>query len=142
LIDIRVGVSVKIWKASTVALLAATSLWTQVAYTAEQPARHVIALADDYVAQYTKSFPEMATFSGVTLEHHDGLSDNSLAAMKRWQGLEDRWSQELARIDAASLFGKPEWVVLGFLKEAVESSRQLRVCKYELWPVNHRKTAR
>jgi len=78
----------------------------------------------------------MATFSGVTLKHHDGLSDNSLAALKRWQALEDDWSKELAKIDSAQLFGKPEWVVLGFLREAVESSRQLRVCKHELWPVN------
>lgn len=81
-------------------------------------------------------FPEAATFSGMTLEHHDGLTDNSLAALKRWEAQEDSWSKELAKIDSAQLFGKPEWVALGFLREAVEASRQLRVCRYELWPVN------
>ncbi len=116
--------------------MVAVSLWMGGANAAEQSTQQVISLADSYVAEYTKTFPEMATFSGVKQEHHDGLSDNSLAALKRWQVLEDGWSKELARIDSAPLFGKPEWVVLGFLREAVESSRQLRVCKYELWPVN------
>jgi uncharacterized protein (DUF885 family) len=125
------------------AIAMATLLWTAVANAAEQPkprieghAARVVELADTYVAEYIKSFPEQATFSGVTLPHHDGLSDNSLAALERWEGLEDSWSKELAKIDSAALFGKPEWVVLGFLREAVEASRQLRVCRYELWPVN------
>jgi uncharacterized protein (DUF885 family) len=119
------------------------ALWAGVGNTAEQSAppnqntaARVVTLADNYVAEYVKTFPESAVFSGMTLEHHDGLSDNSPAGLKRWQALEDGWSKELAGIDAAQLFGTPEWVVLGFLREAVESSRQLRVCKYELWPVN------
>ncbi|MFC4313840.1 DUF885 domain-containing protein [Steroidobacter flavus] len=119
------------------------TLWAGVANTAEQStppnqntAARVVTLADNYVAEYVKNFPEAAVFSGMTVEHQDGLSDNSLAALKRWQTLEDGWSKELAKIDSAALFGQPEWVVLGFLREAVESSRQLRVCKYELWPVN------
>ncbi len=122
---------------------AVVALWAGVASTAEQSSppnqnigARVVALADNYVAEYVKNFPEAAVFGGMTLEHQDGLSDNSLAALKRWQALEDGWSRELAKIDSAQLFGKPEWVVLGFLREAVESSRQLRVCKYELWPVN------
>jgi uncharacterized protein (DUF885 family) len=127
---------VKIWNTSVAAMVFATSLWTGVANTAEQSAPRVIALADSYVAEYTQNFPEMAAFSGMTQAHHDGLSDNSLAGLKRWQALEDNWSRQLAKIDSAQLFGKPEWVVLGFLREAVESSRELRVCKYELWPVN------
>ncbi|MBL8268912.1 DUF885 domain-containing protein [Steroidobacter sp.] len=121
----------------------ATTLWAGVANTAEQPtpptnaiAARVTALADSYVAEYAKTFPEAATFSGMTLEHHDGLTDNSLAALKRWEAQEDSWAKELAKIDSAQLFGKPEWVALGFLREAVEASRQLRVCRYELWPVN------
>jgi uncharacterized protein (DUF885 family) len=110
-------------------------MWAGDANTADQSTR-VTALADTYVAEFVKAFPEQAMFSGMTLAHHDGLTDNSLAALARWQALEDGWSSELARIDSAQLFGKPEWVALGFLREAVESSRQLRVCRYELWPVN------
>lgn len=125
------------------AAVIATSLWAGIAYTAEQStpqidktAARVVTLADNYVEAYAASFPEQAEFGGMTLKHHDGLTDNSSAALKRWEALEDGWSRELATIDSARLFGKPEWVVLGFLREAVESSRQLRVCHYELWPVN------
>ena len=125
----------KTWSTSAAAITAATALWAGDANAADQSTR-VTALADTYVAEFVKAFPEQAMFSGMTLTHHDGLSDNSLAALTRWQALEDGWSRELAKIDSAQLFGKPEWVALGFLREAVESSRQLRVCRYELWPVN------
>lgn len=125
------------------AIVISAGLWAGVANTAEQAtppiaktAARVVALADNYVAAYAETFPENAEFSGMTLERHDGLTDNSLAALKRWETREDGWSKELATIDSAALFGKPEWVVLGFLREAVESSRQLRVCRQELWPVN------
>ena len=133
----------KTWGTSAAAIAVATSLWAGATQAADQStpqvaktAARVIALADTYVAEFAKSFPEQAMFSGMTLQHHDGLTDNSLAALKRWQALEDSWSAELAKIDSAQLFGKPEWVALGFLREAVDSSRQLRVCRYELWPVN------
>jgi uncharacterized protein (DUF885 family) len=126
---------VKTWGISAAALAVATGMWAGDANTADQSTR-VTALADTYVAEFVKAFPEQAMFSGMTLAHHDGLTDNSLAALARWQALEDGWSSELAKIDSAQLFGKPEWVALGFLREAVESSRQLRVCRYELWPVN------
>ena len=125
----------KTWGMSAAAIAIATGLWAGDANTADQSTR-VTALADTYVAEYVKAFPEQAMFSGMTLPHHDELTDNSLAALARWQALEDGWSRELAKIDSAQLFGKPEWVALGFLREAVESSRQLRVCRYELWPVN------
>ena len=125
----------KTWSTSAAALAVATGMWAGDANAADQSTR-VTALADTYVAEFVKAFPEQAMFSGMTLTHHDGLSDNSLAALTRWQALEDGWSRELAKIDSAQLFGKPEWVALGFLREAVESSRQLRVCRYELWPVN------
>jgi uncharacterized protein (DUF885 family) len=130
-------------KTLSATVAAIVALWAGVGNTAEQStppkqntAARVVTLADNYVAEYVKNFPEAAVFSGMTVAHQDGLTDNSLAALKRWQALEDGWSKELAKIDSAALFGKPEWVVLGFLREAVESSRQLRVCKYELWPVN------
>lgn len=121
---------------AAIATLISIALWAGAANSAEPPAARVIALADDYVARYSDAFPEQAEFGGMTLQRHDRFTDNSLAAVKRWEALEDGWHQELAKIDSGALFGTPEWVVLGFLREAVESSRQLRVCRYELWPVN------
>lgn len=121
---------------SIASMVAAAILCSASAAATEQPALRIEKLADDYVAEYTRRFPEQAVFAGVTLEHHDSLTDNSLAALQEWQALEDGWAAQLDKIDSASMFGKPEWVALGFLREAVESSRQMRVCRYELWPVS------
>jgi uncharacterized protein (DUF885 family) len=96
----------------------------------------VTRLADAYVAEFVRRFPDSAELSGLAVARHDGLTDNSLAALREWQALEDGWAQELERLDAAVLRGRPEWITHGFLKEAVESSRRTRVCRYELWPVN------
>lgn len=99
-------------------------------------AAQVTRLADAYVAEFVTHFPESAELSGLSVARHDALADNSLDALRRWQGLEDRWAQEIEPIDAALLRGRPEWITLGFLDEAIESSRRVRVCRYELWPVN------
>ncbi len=93
-------------------------------------------LADEYVAEYVREFPEAAELSGLPVERHDGLTDNSMAGVRRWLAHEDRWARELASMNLAELEGRPEWVTLGFLKEAVESSRAMRVCQYWYWPVN------
>ena len=99
---------------------------------ADEPTR----LADDYVREYVARFPEGAELSGLQVERHDGLTDNSLAALADWQRFEDRLAERLAPLRLADFEGRPEWVTLGFLQEAVASSRQARVCRYELWPVN------
>jgi len=104
---------------------------------AQEPrAAQVKQLADAYVAEFVRRFPADAELNGLSLEHHDTLGDNSLEALRGWQALEDRWAGAIAKIDEGALRGHPEWITLGFLKEALESSRQLRVCHYELWPVN------
>ena len=98
-------------------------------------AANVTELADEYVAAVKESFPESATFSGLTLERHDGLSDNSQAAREKWEAFEDRIAREVAAIDSSKL-SQADWVIHGFLREAVEASRATRVCRNDLWPVN------
>ena len=117
---------------------AGLSLFTYVPAIAATPgsAQDVHRLADAYVAEFIQRFPEAAIFSGLTLPQHDGLSDNSLPALREWEKLEDRWQLQLNQIDGNALRGTPEWITYGFLKEAIESSRQLRICHNELWPVN------
>src|SRR5688500_11015909 len=94
---------------------------------ANASAADVTRLTDEYVAAVKESYPEVATFSGLTLDRHDGLMDNSQAGRKRWEAFEDRIAKEVAAIDSAPLRGKPEWVIHGFLREAVESGRVTRV---------------
>ncbi len=97
----------------------------------------VTRLADAYVAEFMARFPDQAELGGLTIERHDTLSDNSLEALRAWQKLEDDWAKEIESLDASALRGRPEWTTHGFLREAVEASRRARVCRAELWTVNH-----
>lgn len=103
----------------------------------QRAANEVTRLADAYVAAFLARFPDRAELDGIALERHDRLPDNSSTALDAWHDLEDGWAAAVDRIDAAPLVGRPEWVTLGFLREALEGSRGARICRYELWPVNH-----
>src|SRR6266849_6603824 len=93
----------------------------------------IVRLADEYVAEFIARFPDWAELSAIPLPRHDGFRDNSLAAEVAWEKLEDAWAERLSAIDPRPLFGQPEWVTLGFLRETIEASRQQRVCRRELW---------
>jgi uncharacterized protein (DUF885 family) len=94
-------------------------------------------MADEYMKEALARYPEQAEFLGLPEAVHDRLTDNSLEALQAWQEKEDRWSAELSRIDASSLWGRPEWLTFGYLREMVEASRGTRIARSELWPVNH-----
>jgi len=103
----------------------------------EALADRVTMLADEYVKEAPFRFPELAAFLGWADAPQDRLTDNSLEALHAWQEKEDRWAAELSRIDASSLWGRPEWLTFGYLHEIVEASRAARIARSELWPVNH-----
>lgn len=126
------------------ARLAAVSLLLAVAAGPALPAEtraaadaaKVTKLAEEFVREFIARNPEMATFAGLAEAPNDRLSDNSLASLKAWQAKEDGWLAQLAAIDGASLWGRPEWVTYGFLREALEGSKASRIARLELWPVN------
>lgn len=99
-------------------------------------AERVTKLADEYVAQYLNRFPDSALLSGMEPPTLDHLSDNSPKAIAEWRRLEDGWWKALGEIDADGLYGKQEWITYGFLHEALETSRGLRICRNELWHVS------
>ena len=103
---------------------------------APDAAEQVTRLADEYVREYIARNPEMATFEGLPDAPDDKLSDNSLEALAAWQAKEDGWLSRLAAINGASLWGRPEWLTYGFLREALEASKGMRIARTELWPVN------
>lgn len=99
-------------------------------------ARQVIAIADDYLAGWRDAFPEANTTNGIPGARHDRLSDNSAAAERAWQEKENRWLEQMRRIDPASLIGRPEWVTYGLLREELEASKGMRACNYRVWNVS------
>ena len=104
---------------------------------AQRVAAEVMRLADAYVTEYLARFPDRAELEGLNVGRHDRLTDNSPEADDAWRTLVDGWADSLEPLDPALLIGRPESITYGFLKEALESARRVRVCRYELWPVNH-----
>ncbi len=100
-------------------------------------ATHTVnALADRYYQFRLRVQPELAYFSGIEISQHDRLYDNSPQALALEQATEDQLLRELEQIDEAALVGSVGWITHGFLKQALTSSRDLRVCKSELWTVS------
>jgi uncharacterized protein (DUF885 family) len=100
---------------------------------ADSLARQVTSLADEVMQTALTRSPELATFLGLPGMRHEGLSDNSLQAMVRYQAADDDFARRVLAIDPEPLVGREEYVTLGFLREAAQSGAQGRVCRNELW---------
>ena len=127
-----------------VALLAACTLGLQACQ--QQPAPEieaatdavatVTAIADRYYAFALTTTPELAYFSGVEIERHDGFTDNNPAAREAAQVEIDTLLGDLETIDASTLAGQTEWITHAYLLQQLRSSVALRVCRTEIWNVN------
>ena len=100
---------------------------------ADSLARQVTALADEVMQTALARSPELATYLGLPGMRHEGLSDNSLATLARYQAEDDAFAARVLAIDPEPLVGRPEYVTLGFLREAAQNTAQGRVCRNELW---------
>jgi uncharacterized protein (DUF885 family) len=131
-----------------VALLAAGTLCLQACQQQSAPelevrkeaatdaAATVNAIADRYYTFALANTPELAYFSGVELQRHDGLTDNSPAASEAAQGEIDALLGDLEIVDASTLAGQTEWITHAYLLQQLRSSVALRVCRTEIWNVN------
>ncbi len=100
------------------------------------PAVEINAIADHYYAFTLDQTPEVAYFSGVELERHDGLEDNSPKAREASEAVIDDLLQQLQLADVDSLTGRTEWITHAYLLQALEAGVAQRVCRTELWNVN------
>jgi uncharacterized protein (DUF885 family) len=103
---------------------------------ASPPDAHVRALADDYLAAFFDRFPEQATVYGVPGRRHDKLTDNSMAAQKAWERREDAWLAGIAKIDPSRIGSPSLQATYAILRQALEGSVRMRVCREELWNVS------
>ncbi len=95
------------------------------------------ALADDYVDAELERDPGAAYFVGLEAPRHDRLPDQSPAALAAWRLREDGWLERLREIEPARLADPAMRVAHAQLREQLESSRQLRICRRELWSISH-----
>ncbi|HEX2204100.1 MAG TPA: DUF885 domain-containing protein [Longimicrobium sp.] len=96
----------------------------------------VRALADEYVAAVGQRFPGVEESLGAA-RSADRWTDNRPEALRAWEAAEDGFARRIAAIDGGALWGTPEWVTHGALRETLENTRATRVCRTELWGVNH-----
>ena len=96
----------------------------------------VTAVADRYYAESLARTPEIAYFSGIDIDRHDGLEDNSLQNRRLAEISIDEMLQQIESIDADSLAGHSAWITHAYLLQSLNSSVALRVCRSELWNVN------
>ncbi len=116
-------------------LLAAFVLPAAVMGQSPEP-KSLNTLADEYYEFRLRTQPEIAYFSGIEIERHDGMYDNSPQALARERESEDELMHQLEQIDAAGLRGGVDWITHGFLRQALISARDLRICRNELWGVS------
>ena len=103
---------------------------------APSPADTVNRIADDYYAHVIETTPETAYFSGIDLDRHDGLHNNSLAAGAASDAAIDAMLADLQAVDSDALIGDPAWITHAYLLEELEGKIGVRVCRTELWNVN------
>jgi uncharacterized protein (DUF885 family) len=96
----------------------------------------VTALADEYVADYFATFPEHAPYFGAPDLHPDRLSDHSREAMAAWQSRQDKLLERLETIDVATVTNPASRVSYDILRFLLESERDYRVCRMNLWNVS------
>jgi uncharacterized protein (DUF885 family) len=122
----------------TPGLLVALGLAVTAYQTPDKPpaAAATIALADEMVAAFKRHVPELGTYLGLPDADHGRIVDNSLDARAKRRVEEDQFLKKLKTIDEQALAGRPEWVIHGFIREALETSIGNRVCEAELWSVD------
>jgi uncharacterized protein (DUF885 family) len=103
---------------------------------AESAAQQVNALADEYVRAYFDQFPERSLFWGATDPDPARLSDNSLQSEARWQILQQDLLAKLSEIDTASLDDRAATITANLLRNLLENSINLAVCRNEVWGVS------
>ena len=79
--------------------------------------------------------PESGTEWGLANAQNGRIRDNSPTGIRVAQSYEDVLYQRALSIDPAPLEGTPQWVTYGVLRDLLERSRALRVCRNPFWGV-------
>jgi len=100
------------------------------------PAATVSALADQYVTAYFDTFPEEALLSGAPDPDPARISDRSIDSLARWQVYQQDLLGRLNTLDVALIADPAALNTASFLRNQLESARNLGICRMELWNVS------
>lgn len=97
----------------------------------------IIDLANRYYEETISMYPQYSYFNDIPIKDHSLYESNSFSNIKKWEDFEDNLYADLLTIDANSISDKSDIITYMLLKEELESSIEMRVCKRNLWDVNH-----
>ena len=124
-------------RALLIVCLAAAVAASALAQNKSDAAVQATKLADEFVAASFERSPESATFYAMPGARHDRVFDNTLEARRAWNKRVDAMQASFKAIDKRSLAGRPELLTYGFIEQALTSELERRVCRAELWSVDH-----
>ncbi|WP_444927561.1 DUF885 domain-containing protein [Microbulbifer sp. TRSA002] len=94
-------------------------------------------LADQYAEVYLENSQPYAYFFDIELDRHNLFLSNSPNSSVAQASSEDKILSKLEEIDLSELKSDHEKVFYFKLKERLESNVGLRICKTELWSIDH-----
>lgn len=94
-------------------------------------------LADIYVERILSTYPESSYYVDMPIEDHSGLYIPDSSNMAKWEVFEDSLYSEIQKVDDPDVLSKVDRITYWLLKEELESSIQFRICKRQLWNINH-----
>ncbi len=97
----------------------------------------IVALADSYYDRLLNTFPERAYYLDIELPEHNGITSNELEAFSEWEQYQDSLYSELSKLEVAQITEQKDKITYWLLKEELEANMGLRICKRNLWDVDH-----
>jgi uncharacterized protein (DUF885 family) len=97
----------------------------------------VEALADRYLESWIEFHPAAAGLYGVPQADHSRWPMIFPEELLAWQAVEEKILDDIGAQEINPQEQPGDWLVLAMLREQLEASRQMRVCREELWSVNH-----
>jgi uncharacterized protein (DUF885 family) len=103
--------------------------------------KYLYRLADQFTAAILKTSQPTAYFYQLPIERHQHFIDNSAKANNEFQVIENRILSDLINLNLLELRDKKAIIFHSKFVEALQANIQQRVCKRELWNVNHMSNA-
>ena len=100
-------------------------------------AASIIEIADMYYGRFLETFPEWSYYFDLPLERHDEIQSNKLSDIAKWESFEDSLYNEFSRLDVNQILQKKDKITYWLLKEELESNIGMRICKRNLWDIDH-----